>query len=409
MRDPYEILGVARGASWDEIKAAYRRACKQRHPDLGGSHEAMVELSTAYAFIINELKSGYQQQREEAPRQDQTDHAEQRDERKWEQTYRELDEELEEMRRAAAAHEDALRKMRSQAWKDGDRTTWAKLTWEDFARFFRGVAHSGVKGLALLFAAIVGIGSVLVEANFISALILLGSGLGFAFSLALKSDKGGIVSAALLLFGIMTIWLPPVRGALFLHPLATISVIILLALIFKFAQQGGTVGLMTGGLLALYVIVAILDDTAQHSPRLAAFPPQPTFAPASSPINASPTLPAAPRPPTQALPQATAPSPSSQPIPAPTPPEPRTLLASQGAILKFVAGVPYHLKVRTGLATSLRATQGKVALASNAGDTGECVGAFDFPTQTGAGPWAEIDGLLRACGADAIMTVNSLR
>ena len=52
-----------------------------------------------------------------------------------------------------------------------------------------------MKGLALLFAAIVGIGSVLVEANFISALILLGSGLGFAFSLALKSDKGGIVSA----------------------------------------------------------------------------------------------------------------------------------------------------------------------------------------------------------------------
>ena len=85
------------------------------------------------------------------------------------------------------------------------------------------------------------------------------------------------------------------------------------------------------------------------------------------------------------------------------------MLASQGAILKFVAGVPYNLKVRTGLATSLRATQGKVALASNAGDTGECVDAFDFPTQTGAGPWAEIDGLLRACGADAIMTVSALR
>jgi hypothetical protein len=305
MRDPYEILGVARGASWDEIKAAYRRACKKCHPDMpGGSHEAQVELNTAYAFIINELKSGYKQ-RQEAPRQDQTDHAEQRDERKWEQTYRELDEELEEMRRAAEAHEDALRKMRSQAWRDGDRTTWAKLTWEDFARFFRGVARSGVKGLALLIAAIVGIGSVLVEANFISALILLGSGLGFAFSLALKSDKGGVVSAALLLFGIMTIWLPPVRGALFLHPLATISVIILLALIFKFAQQGGTVGLMTAGLLALYVIVAILDDTAQHSPRVAALPPQPTFAP-SGPINATPAAPSAQRPPTQASPQATA-------------------------------------------------------------------------------------------------------
>jgi curved DNA-binding protein CbpA len=55
MRDPYEVLGVARGASFEEIKAAYRRACKQRHPDLGGSHEAMVELNTAYGFVLNEL------------------------------------------------------------------------------------------------------------------------------------------------------------------------------------------------------------------------------------------------------------------------------------------------------------------------------------------------------------------
>jgi hypothetical protein len=407
MRDPYEILGVARGASFEEIKAAYRRACKQRHPDLGGSHEAMVELNAAYEFVLNELKQGYQRQREEAPRQEHAGRADERRERNWEQTYRDIDEELEEMRRTAEAHEDALRKMRAQAWKDGDRTTWAKLTWEDFARFFRGVARSGVKGLALLFAALVGIGSILVEANFISALILLGSGLGFAFSLALKSDKGGIVSGALLLFGIMTIWLPPVRGALFLHPLATISALILLALIFKFAQAGGAVGLMTGGVLAVYVLVAILADTAQQSPWVAALPPQPTFAPASGPINATPAAPSAPRSPTQASPQAIAPS--TQPNPAPTPPEPRTLLASQGAILKFVAGVPYHLKVRTGLATSLRATQGKVALASNAGDTGECVDAFDFPTLTGAGPWQDIDGEFRACGGDAVTSVSVRR
>ena len=115
-------------------------------------------------------------------------------------------------------------------------------------------------------------------------MILLGSGIGFAFSLALKSDKGGILSAALLLFGVMTIWLPPVRAALFLYPLATISVLILLALIFKFAQAGGTVGLMTGGVLALLchrresqptprsgrVLVAI-------SPRNARSPPSPAL------------------------------------------------------------------------------------------------------------------------------------
>jgi hypothetical protein len=46
-----------------------------------------------------------------------------------------------------------------------------------------------------------------------------------------------MLSAALLFFA-MTIWLPSVRGALPLYPLARISVLILLALIFKLAQAG---------------------------------------------------------------------------------------------------------------------------------------------------------------------------
>ena len=357
MRDPYEILGVARDASLEEVKAAYRRACKSRHPDMGGTHEAMVELNTAYAFVLNELKKGYQKQREEATGQDRAERANERDQRSWEQAYRDIDEELAEMRRAAEAHEEALREMRANAWASGDRAAWVRLTWDDLSRFVRGVARSGVKGLALLFAALVGLGSVLVEANFISALILLGSALGFVFSLALKSDKGGIMSAGFLLFGVMTLWLPPVRNALFLYPLATISVLILLALIFKFAQAGGTVGLMTGGVLALYVIGVIVEDTAPHPQQVAVRPiPDAPFVPAPQASRTQkPMAPVTPQP-NQPSPASPAPPVQQAAAPPPGPPEPRTLLASQGALLKFVAGVPYHLKVRTGFTTSLRAT-----------------------------------------------------
>lgn len=36
----------------DKVKAAYRKACKQHHPDKGGSAEKMQELSEIYAFLM---------------------------------------------------------------------------------------------------------------------------------------------------------------------------------------------------------------------------------------------------------------------------------------------------------------------------------------------------------------------
>jgi len=405
MRDPYDILGVPRGASLDEIKAAYRRACKTKHPDMGGSHEAMTELNAAYGFVLNDLKRSYQRQEEEAPQYERAggDRSRAEEARRQEQAYRDIDDELEELRRAARAHEETLRTMRTEAWESGDRRTGAKLTWDDLSRFFRGLLNSGLKGIALLFAALIGVGSVLVETNFVSSLVILGSGIGFFLSLALKNDKGGIISAGLLLFGLMTIWLPPVRAALFGYPLATISVLVCLGLIFKFGQQGGVVGLMTGGVLALYVIGVIVNDTRPNQsvpPKLSAIPPQQRNTAATpSPPAQTALPPTAARPATQA---------DQSPSP-PTKPEPRTLLASKDAMLKFVSGIPYRLKVRTGFTTSLVASQGAVAFYAGDERVGECTAAMQLTAPKSTTPYAEIERSIRACGSDAVMRVDEVR
>ena len=60
-RDYYEVLGVDRGASSDEIKRAYRKLAKQYHPDVynGDKEEAaekFKEVSEAYEVLSDENK-----------------------------------------------------------------------------------------------------------------------------------------------------------------------------------------------------------------------------------------------------------------------------------------------------------------------------------------------------------------
>ena len=55
MKDPYEVLGVSRDASDEEIKKAYRRLAKQYHPDVNPGNrqaeEKMKEINAAYDAI----------------------------------------------------------------------------------------------------------------------------------------------------------------------------------------------------------------------------------------------------------------------------------------------------------------------------------------------------------------------
>lgn len=56
MKDYYQILGVARTASADEIKRAYRRLASQYHPDKGGDKERFQEIQEAYAVLGDDSK-----------------------------------------------------------------------------------------------------------------------------------------------------------------------------------------------------------------------------------------------------------------------------------------------------------------------------------------------------------------
>ena len=60
MKDPYEILGIARTASADEVRSAYRRLAKKLHPDLNpgdkASEDKFKEVSAANELLSDPVK-----------------------------------------------------------------------------------------------------------------------------------------------------------------------------------------------------------------------------------------------------------------------------------------------------------------------------------------------------------------
>ncbi len=65
MKDPYEVLGVPKGASQDEIKKAYRELARKYHPDHYAGNpladlaeEKMKEINEAYTVLTKDGGAG---------------------------------------------------------------------------------------------------------------------------------------------------------------------------------------------------------------------------------------------------------------------------------------------------------------------------------------------------------------
>ena len=55
-RNYYDVLGLMRDATTDDIKRAYKKAALQAHPDKGGSDEMFQRVNEAYTVLNDPVK-----------------------------------------------------------------------------------------------------------------------------------------------------------------------------------------------------------------------------------------------------------------------------------------------------------------------------------------------------------------
>ncbi len=56
MNDPYQVLGVSRNASKQDIQSAFRKKAIEHHPDRGGDAEKFKEVNAAYQVLSDDKK-----------------------------------------------------------------------------------------------------------------------------------------------------------------------------------------------------------------------------------------------------------------------------------------------------------------------------------------------------------------
>lgn len=117
MAQPYEVLGVGRNPTWEEVHTAYKKLCFMYHPDRHPGeeryyNEKMAEINAAYEYYKTYLEKKPQQETKTGPKKEYKDYTAEERRQAWERMQEEW------KRRSQAAYRESGRKMRAKIAKN---------------------------------------------------------------------------------------------------------------------------------------------------------------------------------------------------------------------------------------------------------------------------------------------------